>query len=242
MDNDGDSDVVVANGTFSSAGFTFVRNLGNGYYSAPTHYLASLFSNDVAVGDFNNDGLKDVVVSNTGINWEGTFVSVFLNLGNAVFGPAINYTVQRGPIGVTTADLDNDGDIDIAAANNGAFGNGSTVSVLINNGNATFQNALTFPGGNAPFKIRAARINNDNLLDLVVGNGSRRVNILFNSGNNNFTNRVELISELGFSDGLYGAVAIEDIDNDNDNDIVYVPGFRFTGVSDRGSVAVFRNQ
>ena len=238
MDNDGDSDVVASN---TSNGFTFARNVGNGFYSAPVYYTASLLSSDIAAGDFNNDGLKDVVVSNTGYNWEGNTISIFLNLGNASFAQAVNYAVGTGPTGVTAADLDNDGDNYIAVANYGYLGQGSTVSVLINNGNATFQSALTFPGGNAPNKIRAARINGDNFLDLVIANATGKVNLIFNSGNNNFANRVELISELGYSNEFSGAVAIDDIDNDNDNDILYVPGFRFSGSIDYGSVAVFRN-
>lgn len=92
----------------------------------------------VAVGDINNDGLSDVFfAANQGPN------KLFLNLGNMKFKD-ITSTAGIGKknwsTGVTMADVNKDGFLDIYVCQGGNFNNPETRQNLlfINNGNQTF--------------------------------------------------------------------------------------------------------
>jgi hypothetical protein len=77
--------------------------------------------------------------------WVVVIMALFLLLGGGVaervrafeplFDTRIDYGVGVGPYSVTTGDLDGDGDLDLAVANLGS----DTVSVLLGNGDGTFQ-------------------------------------------------------------------------------------------------------
>src|SRR6185436_6089452 len=216
LDNDGDSDLVVSQENFSN-GFVVLKNQGNFSFSTPVKYNSAKASKDIVIADFNKDGKKEVALTNSGANFDGKTISVYFNQGNAIFGNAINYTVGSNPIGIIAADFDNDGDIDLAVANNRAPS--GTISILVNTGNGSFAAPVNFPAGQTPYKITVAKINNDNLPDIVVANEGEKMNILFNGGSNNFSNRVETVVQSEVWGGDVDAnVDAADIDNDGDND------------------------
>ncbi|MGA7633146.1 MAG: VCBS repeat-containing protein [Terriglobales bacterium] len=64
----------------------------------------------VAVGDFNGDGLTDVVTANSSANT----VSVLLGHGDGTFAPHSDYAVDGAPIGIVVGDFNGDGKLDIA--------------------------------------------------------------------------------------------------------------------------------
>src|SRR4051812_38466140 len=64
LDNDGDQDVVIAQGNLSS-GFVVMWNSGNGFYTMGNHYYTGSACMDISVADFTGDGKPDVAVSNT---------------------------------------------------------------------------------------------------------------------------------------------------------------------------------
>ena len=80
------------------------------------------------------------------------------------FAPAITYATGSGPIKSTVADFDEDGNLDLAIALNGA----DAVDVLFGNGDGTFDPAVTFPVGDSPFDVIHADINLDSNEDLLV--------------------------------------------------------------------------
>ena len=55
-------------------------------------------------------------------------------MANGTFADKVDYDVGYNPLSVFSADLDGDGDNDLAVANYGS----DNVSVLLNNGNGTF--------------------------------------------------------------------------------------------------------
>lgn len=218
LDNNGDPDAVVAKGNFES-GFTVLLNSGNGTYSTPVSYTTGFACWDITVADFNNDAIPDVVVSNRGTNYNGNSVSLFHGNGNGTFGAKTNFTVGTGPIGLTAADFNSDGFTDLAVANNGGFGSGSTVSILINNTTGGFNTAYVLTGIPKPYKLVSGFIDNDSLPDIVVANEEERITILHNTGTS-FTATPYSMQAIQYNN-LYSSVQLADIDNDNDPDILY---------------------
>ncbi len=224
LDNDGDSDLVVAQQGVAN-GFVVLMNIGRGIYAPPVKYTSPKASLGIVIADFNNDGRKDVALTNSGVNLDGNSVSVFFNTGKGKFSPAINYTVGNYPIGIIAADLDNDGDQDLAVCNNLATNN--TISILINKGNGIFNSAINIDGGDDPFKITAAKINNDNLVDLIIGNNTQNVTILFNSSTNNFSKQTLNVIYTYPVEDARATVKAADFDNDGDNDIIFSSAFTY---------------
>ena len=95
-------------------------------------------------------------------------VTVHENLGNGSFPVLMRYEVASLTDAVQSADIDNDGDIDIVV--NGELdvaSNDALVKILKNNGNGTFAPAIDYtPARNfADMKLRD--INGDGFVDLI---------------------------------------------------------------------------
>jgi VCBS repeat protein len=86
--------------------------------------------------------------------------------------------VGVSPGGVEAADLDSDGDLDLATANFGS----NTSSVLLNNGSASFTADSPVATANNPYAVTAAELDGDGRLDLITTNsGSSSVTIVRNT-------------------------------------------------------------
>src|SRR5438046_706978 len=120
----------------------------------------------VAVGDFNADGLQDLAVA----NHDSNTVSVLLGVGNGDFQEAPQSPIAVGttPVWIAVGDFNGDGKPDLAVANV----NSDTVSVLLGNGDGTFQQPpLIVPSGGAlPNGVVVGDFDGDHKLDLAVAN------------------------------------------------------------------------
>src|SRR5262249_10762134 len=72
--------------------------------------------------------------------------SVSAAVGQLSFGPATPYNTNTTPYSVAVGDFNGDGKLDIATPNNGT----NDVSILLGNGNGTFQAPTNFPAGTGP--------------------------------------------------------------------------------------------
>ena len=113
-----------------------------------------------------------------------TSVAVLLPVSRAsaqeiCFDAAVNYAVGDYPFSVFAADLDGDGDADLAVANVES----DNVSVLKNNGDGTFAAAISYPAGFSSSSVFAADLDGDEDADLAVTvPTSYRISILINCG------------------------------------------------------------
>lgn len=143
----------------------------------------------IAVGDFNNDGNADVVVSDsTGLSPRN--VIVLLGKGDGTFAAPVRFSTGGSSEGqIVVADFNGDGKADIAVVNQ----SDNTVSMLLGNGDGTFQAPkITPPLATDGFlgALVAADLNGDGKLDLVVpdyvGAASGQVAILLGKGDGTF--------------------------------------------------------
>lgn len=101
------------------------------------------------------------------------------------FKRAVYYRVANTPAQVIAADFNHDGNLDLAVADYLA----NEVSILLGNGDGTFQKALKFPA-NSPVGLAAGDLNGDGKQDLVVvedfGTGNSLLAVFLGDGTGKF--------------------------------------------------------
>jgi dienelactone hydrolase len=124
-----------------------------------------------------------------------------------------------GPLSVAVGDFNGDGRFDMAVAN----GNSNNVSILLGNGNGTFQTHVDYPTGAQPTSVAIGDFNRDGKQDLAVSNqncasapcGPGSVSILLGRGDGTFEPAVDYVT----GSGPYG-VAAADFNRDGKMDLV----------------------
>ena len=223
FNSDGNVDLYIANNTI-------LLGNGDGSFQGISSSLAGMGADAQAVADFNGDGKPDVAVSNL---LDGT-VSVFLGLGNGTFQDPTVYPVGtvaglgNGPRGVATGDFNGDGKQDIALAVLGAPGE---VSILLGNGDGTFQKPIFSAGGAGEgVNITTADFNGDGITDMLVTDPLAKAVFVVEGGT------FDIVA--GFSAGEEPSAVVGDFNGDGMPDIatnttVYLNkgGFNFVPVS-----------
>ena len=81
-----------------------------------------------------------------------------------LFDARVDFDVGTGPFSVESRDVNNDGVIDLASANCTS----NDVSILLGNGNGTFQPAMFFRAGDGPHSVALSDFNMDGNQDVSV--------------------------------------------------------------------------
>ena len=176
-----------------------------GFYLSSPQKLGTSGHTDVALGDMDNDGDLDAVVTKDG---DGQPNSVWINDGYGNFSDSGLNFGNGISWGIALGDLDNDGDLDGFVANNGAN------KVYLNNGYNTSDNGQSLGIANSR-DVALGDIDGDGDLDAVVANiASSEVNkIWLNNGSGYFT-----ALDKGFGEDASYGIALGDLDMDGDLD------------------------
>jgi len=225
LDNDGDYDLI--NGTTDATpGFPAINNIfrndGNGFFTDVTSLsgipIREWPTRGVLAFDMDSDGDLDLFCVT---NWLGTddppeeCNEVYRNDGNMQFTPinqGVLYTCPAGQ-GAIDTDYDNDGDIDIIAANNTG-----PINILRNDENSSF--TLVSPVSIGIIHqgdidgVSMADIDNDSDLDMLL-TGDPYGYLYMNSGEGTFTFNRSFSNIEGYMGGF------ADLDNDSDLDLVF---------------------
>lgn len=220
IDGDGDLDLAAA----TNSGFQIHENQGDAVFidGAQTIPLAGYVKN-VAIGDMNGDGSLDAVATFDG---GGDGVAVIVNDGAGTFEvlsqlPMIN----DYPVHVTVADIDNDGDLDIAAGHLGGDAGGSVVRVFRNAGEGTFPGFEDYVvAGGELNVVEPCDIDADGDLDLVAGRTGtssmqETIVLMRNDGFGGFSDIEYLMQSSGGANYRPNGFSFGDLDGDGSLDI-----------------------
>ncbi|MFT3883644.1 MAG: VCBS repeat-containing protein [Gemmatales bacterium] len=180
-------------------------------FFAPVLVPAGTSEGAVVVGDFNNDGMQDIVVSNLlGIS---STVSMLRGNGDGTFQSPVTSPSVAGSWSMVAADFNGDGTLDIAENSVSS----SNINVLMGNGNGTFQPAVTYLVGAYCNHLATGDLNGDGTPDIVgasTGYGGT-IFVLKNSGTGTFLPASSYSAGVGAQD-----ISIVDLDHDGKPDLM----------------------
>jgi len=191
FNKDGKLDLAVGNGNF--AGITTLIGNGDGTFQTGGGSAIDAASvTPVQTGDFNGDGVADVA----GVGPTTNGVVVYQGNGtNTLTGP-VYYGSSVTPTAMALADVNGDKKLDILVVNTvgDVAGGVGSVTVILGVGNGFFQGARAFPlgpgtcAGNCTTpSIATADFNGDGFLDLVAANQQDNVlDLLLGNGDSTF--------------------------------------------------------
>ncbi|MFL5823203.1 MAG: FG-GAP-like repeat-containing protein, partial [Solirubrobacteraceae bacterium] len=220
--------LVLANASDNNVS-VLERNGANDGYDAPQNFSVDSGPFAVAIGDVNNDQAPDLVTANYGWmdgthqnpGWNNT-VSVLTGIGDGTFNAAQNITVGAGPSAVAVGDVNGDGFPDIVVANSGPVDQqtelftGNTITVLLQKSTHDgFLPGQTYTVGNGPLSVGIGDLDGDGWPDVVVGNFTGTVSVLYGDGLGGLETQQALsVGTSAFS------VALADVNGDGKPDIV----------------------
>jgi hypothetical protein len=184
VNGDNKLDLICAN--YIDNTLTVLTNSGNGVFGSNATINVGKGPACVVAADVNGDGKLDLICANFG-GGGGKTLTVLTNNGSGLFGSNATLTVGGGPCCVVAADVNGDGKLDLITANGGTNGNGTTLTILTNNGSGVFGSNATLTVGSEPVSVVATDVNGDGKLDLVCANGlGESLTVLTNNGSGYF--------------------------------------------------------
>jgi hypothetical protein len=205
FNGDGKLDVLTANSASNTV--SLLTGKGNGSLLQPPKYQITVSDCFVtppvfAVGDWNGDGLADLISVGDGK------VCMLNGTGSGTFGAPREIADIRGTHqGVVLADFNGDGKLDIAVT--GA----NQISVVLQGSGSEVHG---YPAGGSPLWLTQGDFNGDGVLDLVTANGdSQTLSVFLGRSDGTFENAL-----LYSAGGTTNYVAVGDFNGDGHLDLI----------------------
>ncbi len=176
-------DIAVANKAANTISILLGAADGDGTFQPKTDIPTGRAPVSVVSANFHDlngvSGAVDLAVANQADNT----ISIFQGNGDGTFKAPTLIALPAGfePTSLAVADLNGDGHQDLVVADQG----NNTFSVLLGNGNGTFQTRKDYPTGTAPVYVALGDFNEDGALDIATANNTANtVSIYYNQISN----------------------------------------------------------
>lgn len=189
---DGKLDIADGNSTLLGNGNGTFRGVPVGVVVQQSGTLGP-----AVVGAFEKKGVNDVAALWSGGSGTSVFyyVSILHNNGTGLLSLVHTYTLQQQGYAIVTADFNGDGNLDLAIFGEGADFQTWSISVLLGNGDGSFQSPLFYSQNVAPYSptpsprvMTVADFNNDRKPDLAIGGLSdSTIAVLLGNGDGSFS-------------------------------------------------------
>ena len=214
FNGDGAIDLAVVNENNGGNVAVLIGN-GDGSFQSPINYPTTLqYTSFVIAGDFNRDGKLDLLVGS-----DQNSMNLLLGNGNGTFrSPKV---INAGGCFAAIPDLNGDKKLDIVLVGCSSQGTNNAVTVLLGNGNGTFQSPVTYTAG-ASGLLKIRDVNNDGALDVIVPNsqnGGTNVAVLLGNGDGTLRAPQQYVV-----DGPVSGVVSADFDSDGFADLAVGSG------------------
>jgi FG-GAP-like repeat/Bacterial Ig-like domain (group 3) len=209
VNGDGHLDLVV--GTNGGSTSVFLNNGDGTFQDAVVYFTGSAES--VVMADVNGDSRPDMLVSTN-----DNALLLFLNNGDGTFQGFENLDVGGWCFGAAVADINGDGKPDVVAGFVSSLTGLDGVSVLLGNGDGTFQPPIVTGVGNDAAGIASIAIQDldgDGRPDVVLADGNARV--LLSNGDGTFQ---PIQKNHAGSLAYTSTVAVADLNGDGKPDVV----------------------
>ena len=229
-------------GSPGSVQFSFGDGKGN--FASP-QYTSAYFNGtsgplNLTLGDFNNDGIQDVICpvsggttvspgSSGGYPFNGSTIAVFRGGSGGTLGFGSQYAVGDTPTAALVTDFNHDGIPDTAVTNASGI-----LTVYLGVGGGLYQGGMVYPVGSNPIAIRSGDFNHDGRPDLATVNTSDgTLSMLINNGDGTFQKPKRLAVGSGLKDA-----ALADLNGDGRTDIVALRSATYPSL---GEIDVFNS-
>jgi hypothetical protein len=186
FNGDGKLDIAVVGDYIGAGGVTILLGNGDGTFAGGLTFASKQDFGLIATGDFNGDGIPDLVVTNY---FEfGSSPTIFLGKGDGTFtAKPTSFPLDYFPTSIVVGDFNGDGVLDLA------FSDLNGVEIAVGNGDGTFYETPASPivVPSELYSLTVGDFNHDGKLDI--------------AGLDNYNDRIVLL--MGAGDGTFAVTA-----------------------------------